>query len=161
MNTVSTVELGFIPAFQGTVNAELSIRYGYPVVVVSKSNVDYWTILSNGGAVAAIGNKCTIESKHICVCEELLSLWKDELEVILLHEKGHLVLDHHVEMVNASKERRVEMEIEADRYAVTNHSSGSITGAAYLLRVLYTHDNDFFNAVSDRASQLVSYRYGL
>ena len=160
MNTMNTVELGFIPAFQGVVSTELSAKYGYPIIVVSKSNVDYWTILGNGGAVAAISNK-GIDSKHICVCEELLSLWKDELEVVLLHEKGHLVLNHHMEMVNASKQRRTEMEVEADRYAVTTHSKGSVTGAAYLLRVLYSHDNSFFSIATERASQLLTYRYGL
>ena len=158
VNSTVAAELDFIPAFEGTVNTVLSDKYGYPVAVITKSNLQYWTILSNGGAVAASNDT---GNKHICVCEELLDLWEDELEAILLHEKGHLHLNHHKEMVNANKSRRIEMEIEADEYAVRNHSKGITVGAAYLLRVLYTHDNSFFSIATERASRLLTYRYGL
>lgn len=158
MNTVNVTELGFIPAFEGTVDTYLSIKYEFPVVIVGRSNPDYWTILANGGAVAAVDSKCSVGSKHICVCEELLSLWKDELEAVLLHEKGHLVLDHHIAMVSANKQMRMEMEVEADRYAVTNHSSGVKVGASYLLRALYSANSNVFDDSCERVSQLVGYK---
>ena len=158
VNSTVAAELDFIPAFEGVLNGDLTAKYGYPVFIVTKSNLQYWTILGNGGAVAASD---TNGNKHICVCRELLDLWEDELEVILLHEKGHLHLNHHKEMVNANKSRRIEMEIEADEYAVRNHSKGITVGAAYLLRVLYTHDSEFFASSPDRASSLLTYRYGL
>ena len=149
----------FVPFYSSSVfNAELTTRYGYPVFVLQSSCVDGKTVDMNGGAVACI-TKCEQHHKHIVVTSKSLSLWRDELEAVLLHEKGHLVLNHHVELLSGlvDSDRACELEIEADRYSVLNHSRGVIVGSSYLARVIYDDPSIRSSTIDRRLSIL--YRF--
>ena len=147
----------FVPFYSSSVfNAELTTRYGYPVFVLQSSCVDGKTVDMNGGAVACI-TKCEQHHKHIVVTSKSLSLWRDdELEAVLLHEKGHLVLNHHVELLSGlvDSDRACELEIEADRYSVLNHSRGVIVGSSYLARVIYDDPSIRSSTIDRRLSIL-------
>ena len=149
----------FVPFYSSSVfNAELTTRYGYPVFVLQSSCVDGRTVDMNGGAVACI-TKCEQHHKHIVVTSKTTSLWRDELEAVLLHEKGHLVLNHHVELLSGlvDSDRACELEIEADRYSVLNHSRGVVVGSSYLARVIYDDPSIRSSTIDMRLSIL--YRF--
>jgi Zn-dependent protease with chaperone function len=69
----------------------------------------------------------------------------DELELIIYHELGHIMLGHITKFINNRRLNRIRMEHEADRYAVKTLRASSYLILSTYRKVFNSTENYYTN----------------